>query len=52
MLLTSVKFGYRNKTFSMIVDLIYHLNSEHKNNLLMDSQTFQCWDDFLNWGNK
>ena len=49
MLVTTVIFGYRNKTFSTIVDLIDHLNSEHEHNLIKESQTFQCWDDFLKW---
>lgn len=44
-----MKFGYRNKTFSTIADLIDHLNSEHEHNLITESQTFQCWDDFLKW---
>ena len=44
-----MKFGYRNKMFSTMVDSIDHLNSEDEHNLIMESQTFQCWDDFLKW---
>lgn len=30
-------------------DLIQHLNSYHGHNLVVERQTFKCWDDFLQW---
>lgn len=47
MCFTTVKFVYRNNTFSKIEDLIDHLHSEHEHILIKESQTFQCWNDFL-----
>ena len=44
-----VSFINRDKTFATTEDLIDHLNSEHEHKIAKESQTFQCWDDFMKW---
>ena len=44
-----VSFINRDKTFATTEDLIDHLNSEHGHKIAKESQTFQCWDDFMKW---